>query len=124
MAASRGLTLPLSIFVGIVGGFMSGLLGIGGGTAMVPMMVLLGGMQQRQAHATSLAAMILIATAALIVYGGAGKVDLAAAAALLAGSMIGARLGANLLSRASEHSLKLAFGIFLMLATVLLAIDP
>src|SRR5215203_6009785 len=43
---------------GGVGGLLSGLLGIGGGTVMVPLMVLLARMDQRQAHAISLGAMI------------------------------------------------------------------
>jgi uncharacterized membrane protein YfcA len=112
------------VLIGLVGGALSGLLGIGGGTAMVPMLVLLGGITQREAHATSLAAMILIASAALVVYGGAGKVDVAAALALLGGSLAGARVGADLLSRASERTLKTCFGLFLLLAAGLLVVNP
>jgi uncharacterized protein len=119
----RQLSWQLILAIGLVGGFLSGLLGIGGGTAMVPLLVLLGGLSQRESHATSLAAMIVIATAALVVYGGAGRVDLVAAAALLLGSLIGARQGANLLSKAPERQLKAAFGAFLLIAAVLLAID-
>jgi uncharacterized membrane protein YfcA len=119
----RQLSWQLILAIGLVGGFLSGLLGIGGGTAMVPLLVLLGGLSQRESHATSLAAMIVIATAALVVYGGAGRVDLVAAAALLLGSLIGARQGATLLSKAPERQLKAAFGAFLLIAAVLLAID-
>jgi uncharacterized membrane protein YfcA len=119
----RQLSWQLILAIGLVGGFLSGLLGIGGGTAMVPLLVLLGGLSQRESHATSLAAMIVIAAAALIVYGGAGRVDLVAAAALLLGSLIGARQGATLLSKAPERQLKAAFGAFLLIAAVLLAID-
>ena len=112
------------VLIGVVGGFLSGLLGIGGGTAMVPLLVLLGGLAQREAHATSLAAMILIAGAALIVYGGAGRIDLVAALALILGSLLGARTGADLLAKASERALKLSFGTFLVLAAALLALNP
>ena len=111
---TRRLAAPLVAPIGIAGGFLSGLLGIGGGTAMVPLLVMLGGMAQRDAHAVSLAAMIPIAAAALIIYGGAGKVQVVAAGALLLGSLAGARLGAALLSRASEGTLKRAFGVFLL----------
>ena len=121
---SAALSWPLIVLIGLVGGFLSGLLGIGGGTVMVPLLVLLGGLTQRESHATSLAAMILIAAVAVIVYGGAGEVNVAAAGALLVGSLFGARIGANLLSRSSERGLKTAFGAFLLVAAVLLAINP
>jgi uncharacterized protein len=119
-------TLPTTVMLatGIFGGLFSGLLGIGGGTAMVPMLVLLGGLTQREAHATSLAAMTLIATAAVVVYGDAGKVDLLAAGALLVGSLAGARIGADLLARTSESKLKAAFGSFLLVAAALMIVNP
>jgi uncharacterized membrane protein YfcA len=119
-ARTHALSWQLILSIGLVGGFLSGLLGIGGGTAMVPLLVLLGGLSQRESHATSLAAMILIAAAALIVYGGAGRVDVVAAMALLLGSVIGARQGADLLSKAPEQVLKAAFGTFLLAAAALL----
>jgi uncharacterized membrane protein YfcA len=120
----RHLSWQLILAIGLVGGFLSGLLGIGGGTAMVPLLVLLGGLSQRESHATSLAAMIVIAAAALVVYGGAGRVDIGAAAALLLGSMIGARQGADLLSKAPERHLKAGFGVFLLIAALLLVFEP
>ena len=68
--------------------------------------------------------MILIAGAALIVYGGAGRSDLVAAVALVLGWLVGARTGAGLLAKASERALKLSFGTFLILAAALLALNP
>jgi uncharacterized protein len=118
------MSWPTIVSIGVVGGFLSGLLGIGGGTVMVPLLVMLGGLTQRESHATSLAAMILIASSALIVYGGAGRVDVLAAVALLIGSLFGAKAGADLLSRSSERALKMAFGAFLLVAAALLAINP
>jgi uncharacterized protein len=123
-AGSLDIAWPTIVIIGVVGGFLSGLLGIGGGTVMVPLLVMLGGLTQRESHATSLAAMILIASSALIVYGGAGRVDVLAAAALLIGSLFGAKTGADLLSRSSERTLKMAFGAFLLVAGALLAINP
>ena len=46
------------ILFGIVVGVFSGLMGLGGGSVMIPIMVLLLGMTQQQAHGTSLAVMI------------------------------------------------------------------
>ncbi len=120
----RESQLRTIIACGGVGGLLSGLLGIGGGTVMVPLMVLLGRIGQRQAHAISLAAMIPIAVVALAVDGLDGKVDVVAAAALTAGSVFGARRGADVLARIPERTLKAAFGAFLLLAALSLLLEP
>ena len=109
---------------GGVGGLLSGLLGIGGGTAMVPLMVLLGRIGQRQAHAISLGAMIPIAVVAIAVYAFDGEVDVLAAAALTAGSVLGARRGADFLARIPERRLKAVFGVFLLVAALSLLLEP
>lgn len=111
------------VAVGLIGGILSGLLGIGGGTIMVPLMVLWLGEAQRTAHALSLAAIIPISIGAIVVYGGAGRIEPLAALALTIGSVTGARYGAGLLARASERPLKAAFGVFLLLAAVLLVFE-
>lgn len=107
---------------GLLGGIMSGLLGIGGGTVMVPLLVLWSGRLQRQAHAMSLAAIIPISFAAVLVYGGAGEVNLGAAMALTVGSMVGARIGARVLAGAPERPLKAAFGVFMLVAALSIAV--
>jgi uncharacterized membrane protein YfcA len=56
--------------------------------------------------------------AAVIVYGGAGQVNVADAVALGAGAIVGARTGARLLARAPERALKAAFGLFMLAAAV------
>jgi uncharacterized membrane protein YfcA len=101
---------------GLLGGLLSGLLGIGGGTVMVPLLVLWTGSSQREAHAISLAAIIPISLAAVVVYGGAGEVDLPAAIALAIGAVVGARIGARVLATAPERPLKAAFGFFMLVA--------
>jgi uncharacterized membrane protein YfcA len=114
---------PRYIGIGLVGGVFSGLLGIGGGTVMVPLMVLLLGTPQKKAHALSLGAIIPISIVAVAVYGGAGKVNPVAAAALTIGAIFGARIGASLLANSSERRLKAAFGFFLLVAAVLMVVD-
>lgn len=109
--------------IGVIGGLLSGLLGIGGGTVMVPLMVLWLGTAQREAHALSLAAIIPISLVAVLVYGQAGKVDPLAAGALTLGAIFGARVGAGLLAKASERPLKFAFGFFLLVAALMLIVE-
>jgi hypothetical protein len=108
--------------VGLLGGLFSGLLGIGGGTVMVPLLVLWGGRSQRDSHAISLAAIIPVSLAALVIYGAAGKIDVPAAAALTCGSVLGARMGTGLLARAPERTLKAAFGTFMLVTAAIVAL--
>jgi uncharacterized protein len=103
---------------GMIGGLFSGLLGIGGGTVMVPLLALWLGEQQRRAHALSLAAIVPISLASLVVYGSAGQVDPVAAAALTVGGIFGARTGAHILARAPERPLKAAFACVMFVAAV------
>lgn len=104
---------PQLVAIGVAGGVLSGLLGVGGGIVMVPLLVLWARVPQRDAHAVSLGAIIPISVAGVLTYGVAGKVRPAEALALAAGSLLGARIGANALARIEERPLKLVFGLFL-----------
>jgi uncharacterized protein len=113
---------PQLATIGLVGGVLSGLLGVGGGVIMVPLLVLWAGYAQRDAHALSLGAIVPISIAGVITYGAAGQVRWPEALALAVGSVAGARVGAGLLARLAERPLKLAFGSFLVGVAVLLAV--
>lgn len=125
-AAGGGRTVfglaPRFIAIGIAGGVLSGLLGVGGGIVMVPLLVLWAAYGQRDAHALSLGAIIPISFASVITYGAAGKVHLGEAVALAAGSIAGARIGAGALARINERHLKLVFGVFLAAVGVLMLV--
>ena len=110
----RRLLDPQLIAIGLAGGVLSGLLGVGGGIVMVPLLVLWAGFAQRDAHALSLGAIIPISLAGVATYGIAGEVRVGYAVALAIGAVAGARIGAGLLTRLSEDVLKFAFGIFLV----------
>jgi uncharacterized membrane protein YfcA len=110
------------LVIGAVGGLLSGLLGVGGGIVMVPLLVLWGGYAQRSAHAISLGAIIPISIAGVVTYGAAGEVRVSYAFALAAGAVAGARLGAGLLTRLDERALKLAFGAFLAAVAIFMGV--
>jgi uncharacterized membrane protein YfcA len=112
------------VAIGLAGGALSGLLGIGGGTIMVPLLVLWARYPQREAHAASLGAIVPISIVGVATFGVAGKVRPLEAAALAVGAVAGARLGAGWLARVDERTLKLAFGIFLVAAATLMAVRP
>lgn len=110
------------VAIGVVGGLLSGLLGVGGGVVMVPLLVLWAGFGQRDAHALSLGAIIPISVAGIVTFGIAGRVHWLDAVALAIGAVAGARIGAALLARADERVLKVVFGCFLVAAAVAMGI--
>lgn len=101
--------LPVALIGGLAG-IMSGLLGVGGGVVIVPLLVLFVGFSQHQAHATSLAAVIPIASVGALTYAWEGEIHFGYAALFAVGSLVGAPLGARLMSRMSESRLRTVFG--------------
>lgn len=108
--------------LGIGAGFLSGLFGIGGGLLMVPGMVLFLSMTQHRAHATSMAAITVIAAAAVIPFSVDGEVRWATAGWLLGGSLLGAFVGARAISRVSEAWLARGFVILALVAAARLGL--
>jgi uncharacterized protein len=111
--------LPV-VLSGLVAGLVSGLLGVGGGMVMVPLLVLAAHLDQHHAHATSLAAVIVIGAGGAITFALDGEVDVALAAWLALGSLFGAPLGALVMHRTPEGSLKIAFGCLMIVVAGLL----
>ena len=107
-------TLLLILF-GIIVGVFSGVMGLGGGSVMIPVMVLAFGMTQQQAHGTSLAVMIPpVALPAVIEYWRHGNVDIRVAAWTAVGVLLGSFFGALVANSIPKESLKLVFGFLLI----------
>jgi len=114
-SSARAITPIKTLAIGLAAGLLSGLLGVGGGIVIVPLLVLLAGFTQKMAHATSLAAVIPIAAVAAATYAIEGEVNFVIAAFLAAGALVGAPLGARWMSNMSEGNLKIVFGSILAL---------
>lgn len=108
------------IGVGLAAGLLSGLFGVGGGTVIVPLLVLLLKFDQRLAAGTSLAAIVPTATVGVISYASHGSVAWIPALLLAAGAIFGAQIGTWLLSRISQTALRWAFVGFLVVVIVML----
>lgn len=104
-------------------GFLSGLFGVGGGILIVPGLVLVLSMRQREAHATSLAAIVPIAVAGAVGFALDGAVDWPAAAAVAVGSTAGAVAGTRALRVLPERRLRLAFVVFAVAAAAMMIAD-
>lgn len=107
---------PIILIVfGIVVGVFSGVMGLGGGSVMIPVMVLAFGMSQQQAHGTSLAVMIPpVALPAVIEYWRHGNVDIRVAGWTAVGVLLGSFFGALVANSIPKEALKLVFGFLLI----------
>lgn len=96
-------------------GFLTGLFGVGGGFAVVPMLVLVLGFTMREASATSLLVMIIASAVGLLARVGTDvAVDWPVVAAFAAASMVGGLIGAPASRRVKENVLTAIFGVLLM----------
>jgi uncharacterized membrane protein YfcA len=108
----------VSLFGAFVGGISAGLLGLGGGAVVVPVLSVLMGLPMHAAVATSMFIMIFTTTAgtALNVY--VGAVNIYFAIILGFGMLIGGQIGSRLACRVNAVQLKQIFGLILVLPLI------
>lgn len=123
MLLTRSLLAP-ALLIGLATGMFGGLLGLGGGVIMIPLMVAILGFTQHQAHGTSLVALVFTGLSGAISYAVSGSVDWRAALLIAATAVLTARLGARYSAGVSEWKLKRFFGIFLLFVGILLIAKP
>jgi len=108
--------LLLLIVIGIITGFMAGMLGIGGAIIMIPGLVFFLGLSQQMAQGTSLAVMLPpIGIIAAYNYYQAGQVNLKFALILAAAFIVGSYFGSKLAVNIPQPVLKKIFGVLLLL---------
>ncbi|MFV0316289.1 MAG: sulfite exporter TauE/SafE family protein [Microthrixaceae bacterium] len=113
---------PAWLFVGILGvlaGFVAGLLGVGGGIILVP--VLAGPLRvpMRRAVASSLVAVATFQIPALVTHVYLGHVNWALALPLMVGVVPGAQLGAHLTVAATDRTIRMLFGVLIVVLAVI-----
>jgi hypothetical protein len=110
--------------IGLVAGIFGGLVGLGGGVVMIPLMVGILKMSQHHAHGTSLVALVFTGIAGAITYTMKGSMDIVASILLASTAIFTARAGAHYAHALAEWKLKRSFGGFLILVSLLLLSKP
>ncbi|CAI9393287.1 sulfite exporter TauE/SafE family protein [Microbacterium sp. T2.11-28] len=108
--------------IGLLAGLLSGLFGVGGGTVIVPLLLLFLHFDQRLAAGTSLAAIVPTASVGVVSYAVHGSVAWIPALILAVGAVVGAQLGTWLLARLPQNALRWGFIGFLLVVIVMLFI--
>src|SRR5690554_501059 len=102
------------VVLGLFSGVLTGLLGIGGGAFVVPILVLAFGLDQHLAQGTSLAVMIPAGLAGTFVHWRARRLDFSLIWGLVLGVVIGAFLGGRFALGIPERPLQVVFGVILI----------
>jgi uncharacterized membrane protein YfcA len=109
------------VVIATAAGAFSALFGVGGGTVIVPLLVLWFGYGEHEATGTSLAAIAVIAVIAATVHGLYGNVDLGKGLLVGTPALAGVVAGTALQQRLSGRAISLLFaGLLVVVALVLL----
>lgn len=113
----------LAVVIGLIAGFASGYVGVGGGFIMVPLMTAWLGIPMKRTSGTSLIAIIILAIPGVIQQAFLGHIDYLAGIMLCMGAIPGAVLGARLVPHVPERTLRFIFAGLLAVAAVMLVIN-
>ena len=105
----------LAVLVGCLIGFINGFFGGGGGMIAVPTLAKFYNLEEKKAHATSIAVILPLSVASSIVYLFKEKVDWVNLGIVAGGVTLGGILGALLLKKASNKFIEYLFeGVMLV----------
>ncbi len=116
-------TLKLAA-IGTAAGAFSGLFGVGGGTIIVPLLILWFGYGERLATGTSLAAIVLIGLLGTIAEGGIyGNVHLITGLLLAIPAVLGVLIGTTIQQRIPQRAVSLLFAALLVAIAIELVLQ-
>lgn len=109
-----GQLFMLLLFIGLLAGILSGLVGVGGGIIIVPALMFFVGFTQKQAQGTSLGLLLLpIGILAVLNYYHKGLIDVKVVGMMALGFLVGGFLGSKLALTLPEETLKKIFAVVL-----------
>jgi uncharacterized membrane protein YfcA len=117
----KDIPLPFVFLVGIFIGTICGLVGVGGGVVMVPLMVLGMGLTTKRAVSTSLAVMMftgIVGAAGYVATGFRDVHDFLSLPPLIIGSVIGAPLGVRIRDWLPESGVRIGFSVFMVIVAL------
>src|SRR3954447_11839239 len=105
--------------IGLAAGVFSAMFGVGGGTVMVPLLVLWRGFNEKKATGTSLLAIVIIAAYAVISYGLFGHVDVVKGLLIGIPAVGGVLFGTWLQQKITDRVLSGMFAVLMLFIVVL-----
>lgn len=115
------VSIILLVIIGMIMGFLSGLLGIGGGVIMMPLLFYIIGQQAKFAVKTSVMLILMSGLFATISHAIHHNIDYKMVLFLIPGAFIGSRIGTTIHKKISSKSLRQYFS-FVVLAAMLMVL--
>jgi uncharacterized membrane protein YfcA len=109
------MDIVIALALGLIAGLLSGMLGIGGGTIIIPGIALLLGTEQHVAQGVSLTAMLLTALVGTFIHYRQGNVKLSMVLLIAPSAVAFSYLGAWAAGITSAEWLTRSFAIFLLI---------
>ncbi|MGI6777505.1 MAG: sulfite exporter TauE/SafE family protein [Acetivibrionales bacterium] len=106
------------VIIGLVTGTANGLFGSGGGTIVVPAMVLLLGSSEHKAHATAILIILPLTVVSAFFYITNNYVDWSITWKVIVGGIAGGYIGARLLDICPAKLLRKVFALFIIIASI------
>ncbi len=117
------VSVTVMAYIGFATGLLSGLLGIGGGVALLPVLIYGYGFSIKDAAGTGILLLFVTVVVGTFEHALRHNVDLRVALAILAGSSIGSQLGARTTARVSNQVLRVSFAVLLLGTVGAIGID-
>lgn len=119
-ASGSSPSVVLLLLCGFAASAVGGLLGIGGGIVLIPMLTAWAGLDQHSAHGTGIVAVAVTALIGVVVYGRGAAVDLEAAIRIAVVMLPTTILAAHHSQRVAADRLRRYFGVFVVIAALIL----
>jgi len=112
-------TIVILIFIGLAAGLLSGIIGIGGGLIMIPLLIILLGLDQHTAQGTSLAVMLPpIGILAAMNYYKSGNLNWEYALIIASTFIVGGYFGSKIALQLSPQVLRKVFGVIMLVTSL------
>ena len=106
------------LLTGALAGFVNGFFGAGGGMLVVPLLIVLVGLADKQAFSSAISIILPLTIVSLVIYAKNGALDIKAALPYLLGGAGGGVLAGPWFRKVSERVLHIALGLLILFGGV------
>lgn len=106
------------ISLGFVTGIVNGIFGSGGGTIIVPSLVLFFGLKDHKAHATAISIILPLTLVSTSIYLFKNTIPIKISALVVLGGLVGSYVGAKFLNKVPTSILRKVFGVVIIYSAV------